>query len=74
MGTCTDKELEFTIYLINKISEALNQPIEQVYKLLNSVDIIDGYMIKCYDVLHTLGEKYLVEDIIDLMHTRGVAL
>ena len=74
MGSCTDKELEFAIYLINKVADYLHKPITQVYAQLNQVDIIDGYIIKCYDVLHTLGENYLVEDIIELMQMRGVAL
>lgn len=74
MGSCTDKELEFVIYLINKVADYLCKPITQIYDELNQADIIDGYIIKCYDVLHTLGEKYLVEDIVELMQMRGIAL
>lgn len=74
MGTCTDKELEFAIYLINKVADYLCKPITQIYDELNQADIIDGYIIKCYDVLHTLGENYLVEDIIELMQMRGITL
>jgi len=62
MGTC------------NKVADYLQKPISLVYERLNKGDIIDGYIIKCYDVLHTLGEKYLIEDIIELMEIRGVAL
>ncbi|MGL5677713.1 MAG: DUF3791 domain-containing protein [Cellulosilyticaceae bacterium] len=74
MTTCTDKELEFAVYLINKVADYINKPISEVYKKLDAGDIIDGYIIKCYDVLHTLGERYLVEDIIEMMQIRGMSL
>ena len=28
---------------------------------------MDNYIIKCYDVLHTQGKEYLVEDITDFV-------
>ena len=74
MGIYNDKELEFTVYLINKVADYLQKPITQVYAILDNVDIIDGYIIKCYDVLHTLGENYLVRDIVELMQIRGVEI
>ena len=30
------------------------------------------YIIKCYDVLHTQGKEYLVEDITDYVREKGV--
>ena len=30
------------------------------------------YIIKCYDVLHTQGKEYLVEDITDFVKEKGV--
>ena len=37
-------------------------------------DILDGYIIPCYDVLHTQGKGYIVNDLIDLMREKGVVL
>ena len=31
-----------------------------------------NYIIKCYDVLHTQGKEYLVEDITDYVREKGV--
>jgi hypothetical protein len=45
-----------------------------VYKKLSEANAIDGYILPCYDTLHTLGSKYLVEDITELMDERGVAI
>ena len=44
----------------------------KVYKILNSTGILDNYIIKCYDVLHTQGKEYLVEDITDFAREKGV--
>ena len=44
----------------------------KVYEVLNSTGILDSYIINCYDVLHTQGKDYLVEDITDFAREKGV--
>ena len=44
----------------------------EVYDILNSTGILDDYIIKCYDVLHTLGKEYLVEDITEFVREKGI--
>ena len=56
------------------MADYLCKPITHIYDELNQVDIIDGYIIKCYDGLHILSENYLVEDITELIKIRGIAL
>lgn len=65
------KQLTFIVYLIHQLSEAWNQVPAKVYEILNSVNIIDDYIIPCYDMLHTLGREYLIEDISELVIERG---
>ena len=43
-----------------------------VYKILNSTGIFDNYIVRGYDVLHTLGKEYLVEDITDFVREKGL--
>lgn len=43
-----------------------------VYKILNTTGILDNYIIRCYDVLHTQGKEYLVEDITEFVREKGV--
>ena len=43
-----------------------------VYKILNTTGILDNYIIRCYDVLHTQGKEYLVEDITEFVRKKGV--
>ena len=38
-----------------------------MYEIVNKTGILDNYIIRCYDVLHTMGEQYLVNDITDFV-------
>lgn len=44
----------------------------EVYEILSTTGILDDYIIKCYDVLHTLGKEYLVEDITEFVREKGI--
>ena len=74
MRSCNKKELEFTVFIINKLSEYLKKPVHEIYKILKDSDILDDYIIGCYDVLHTLGSEYLMEDITEIIKERGINL
>jgi len=68
-----EKELDFTLFCIESLAEHLSLNSDEVYKLLTKEsDILDSYIIPCYDVLHTLGKQYLVNDIVDMLRERGV--
>lgn len=67
----TENELTFSTFIFYSLSDSWNTSPAEVYKVLNSSGILDGYIIKGYDVLHTLGKEYLVEDITDLVNDRG---
>lgn len=72
MTSCNKKEMEFCIFLINSLAEHLGLLTPEVYKRLSDSRILDEYVIPCYDVLHTLGEEYLIHDITGMMRERGV--
>ena len=67
----TENELEFSTFIFYSLSDSWNTSPADVYKILSSSRILDGYIIEAYDVLHTLGKEYLVEDITDLVNDRG---
>ena len=64
--------LEFVTYLISKLSGYLGISQNEVYKRLNESGILYGYIVPSYDVLHTFGSRYLIEDITDYMQQKGV--
>ncbi len=72
MAISNKNELEFCVFLINSLAERLGLLTPEVYKKLNDSGILDEYVLPCYDVLHTLGEEYLIHDITDMMQERGV--
>ena len=67
------KELEFSIFCIENVAERLELKGDDVYKLLSEKsDILDNYIIPCYDALHTQGKEYIVNDITDIMREKGL--
>ena len=66
------KELTFVVFILHAIGQHWNMTTLEVYDILNSTGILDDYIIKCYDVLHTLGKEYLVEDITEFVREKGI--
>lgn len=67
-----EKILEFTIFCIDNLAEYLNKDTKEIYKLLKyDTDIIDNYIIPCYEPLHTQSKSYIIQDLIHLLKERG---
>ena len=66
------KELTFLVFILYALGQHWNMTTPEVYDILNSTGILDDYIIKCYDVLHTLGKEYLVEDITEFVREKGI--
>lgn len=66
------KELTFVVFILHALGQHWNMTTLEVYDILNSTGILDNYIIKCYDVLHTLGKEYLVEDITEFVREKGI--
>lgn len=65
-------QLEFAIFCIENIAARLGIDAKQVYQALEDSDILISYIVPGYDVLHTQGKDYIVDDILSVMETRGV--
>ena len=66
------KELTCVVFILYALGQHWNMTTPEVYDILNSTGILDDYIIKCYDVLHTLGKEYLVEDITEFVREKGI--
>lgn len=66
------KELTFVVFILHALGQHWNMTTPEVYDILNSTGILDDYIIKCYDALHTLGKEYLVEDITEFVREKGI--
>lgn len=67
-------KLYFTVFLINHLADKLGESVSSIYNKLKSVNAITDYIIPCYDVLHTQGAEYLMEDLQEYSKLRGVTL
>ena len=67
-----NNQLTFVVFILNKFAWASKLPISEVYRRLDSLHILDDYIIKHYDVLHTLGEDYLMEDLSELINLKSL--
>ena len=69
---CTERELSFSIYMLYSLADRWKKSPASVYQILNSTGILDEYIIACYDVLHTQGKEYLIEDITEYIKEKGI--
>ena len=67
------RELEFVVFCIENVAAKLGVDAEQVYQAFTEKDdILYGYIVPEYEVLHTQSREYIVDDLIDVMKERGV--
>ena len=66
-------ELEFAIFCIENVAARLGVGAERVCQAFTQKsDILNGYIVPEYEILHTQSLDYIVEDLIDVMKERGV--
>ena len=71
------RELEFAVFCIENVAARLGVDAERVYQAFTQKsDILNGYIVPEYEILHTQSLDYIVEDIVndllDVMKERGV--
>ena len=64
--------IDFITYCIGNLSRHLNLSAVEVYRRLKQSGILYGYIVPSYDVLHTFGKEYLMEDLTEYMREKGV--
>ena len=67
--------LEFAVFCIESIGRRLGVDGTRVYDALaKRSNILNDYIVANYEVLHTHDREYIVDDILDIMASRGIAL
>ncbi len=69
-----EKELEFAVFCIENVAEILSAEPEAVYSALLKSGILYDYIVPNYDVLHTQGKDYIVDDILSVMRREDVTI
>ena len=65
---------EFVIYVIHACADKWNKIPSEVYKLLDSKDCINKFLVSNYDILHTQSTANIVEDLKEYLKVRGVSI
>ena len=69
------RELEFAVFCIENVAAALGKTSGDVYRALSGdTGILHQYIVPSYDVLHTQGKDYIINDIREVMAERGVVV
>lgn len=72
--TINDEKLYFILYVIHSIAEKYNISPKKVYSILVSTDIIENYIVDCYDVVHSMGKLAIINDIEEYLKNRGIKI
>ena len=66
------RELEFAVFCIENVAAKLGVDAERVYQVFTEKsNILNGYIVPEYEVLHTQSREYIVNDLLDVMKERG---
>lgn len=66
-------ELEFAVFCIENVAAKLGVNAERVYQAFTEQsNILNGYIVPEYEMLHTQSREYIVDDLLDVMKERGV--
>ena len=71
----TREQLHFAVFCIEGIAEHLGKDARDVYSALaDESDILDGYIARYYDALHTQDKLYIVDDVLRELDRLGVRI
>ena len=69
------RELEFAVFCIENVAARLSVDAKQVYQAFTKKsDILNGYIVPEYEILHTQSKEYIVDELLEVMKERGVEL
>lgn len=66
--------IDFSTFVLYRLADHWGKSVPDTYRILGATGAIDGYLIPGYDVLHTLGSEYLVDDLTSFVREHGAAL
>jgi hypothetical protein len=72
-ASMTSEQSYFAVFCIEALADELGTTGDKIYKTLTeNSDILDGYIVPCFDALHTQGKDYIVRELKEIMQKRGV--
>lgn len=69
------RELEFAVFCIENLAAALHISPKRAYALLtDQSSILKEYIIPGYEILHSQGKEYIINDILEVMRKRNISI
>ncbi|WP_414698546.1 DUF3791 domain-containing protein [Peptacetobacter sp. AB845] len=65
-----EKEMDFVVYCVENLANYISEDSVKVFDLLDENDLIEGYILKFYDILHTQSKEWIVEDLVEQLEKR----
>ena len=66
-------ELEFAVFCMENVAAKLGVNAKRIYQAFTEKsNILNGYIVPEYEVLHTQSREYIVDDLLEVMKERGV--
>lgn len=65
-----ERELNFTLYCVGIVAERLGKTERDIYDWFRKVNLIDDYIVPCFDVLHTFSRDYIIDDLLCVIKKR----
>jgi len=67
------EQASFAVFCIENLADELKISGDKVYKMLtDDSDILDNYIVKHYEPLHTQGRDYVISDLIECLQQKGL--
>nr|WP_300846806.1 DUF3791 domain-containing protein [uncultured Acetatifactor sp.] len=67
------EELEFAVFCIENVAAKLDVDAKRVYQAFTEKnDILHGYIVPEYEVLHTQSREYIIDDLLEVMKEKDV--
>ena len=70
----TSESFSFVIYMIHACANKWKIPPSEVYRKLQAAGCINQYLVPNYEILHTQGTGFVVEDIKEYLDVREVTI
>ena len=69
----TPEQSFFAVFCIEALADDLGTTGDKIYLMLTEKsDILDNYIVPCYDALHTQGKEYIINDLKEHMQKQGL--
>lgn len=65
--TDDERRTIFVASCIESAANALGVPASQMHQRMQRVGLIEGYIWRCYDTLHTQSREYVTADVLEAL-------